>query len=89
MENHRLIDTIDKLWPEVLGNGAHDLAFHIVIVIICHILNDVRTQVRGHDDHGITEINRAALTVSKPSIIQHLQQDVEDIRMRLFDLVKK
>jgi len=35
--------------------------------------------VTRHDKYGILEVNRAAVTVGKASIIQYLQQNVKDI----------
>ena len=47
------------------------------------------TQVRGHDDDRVPEIDGPTLPVGQPSIIQDLEQYVEDIGVRLFDLVKE
>src|SRR5271163_2064014 len=49
----------------------------------------MRSKVRGHDQHRVLEVNGAALRVSETAIVQHLQEDVEDIRMRLLDLVEQ
>src|SRR5699024_2430186 len=46
---------------------------------------DFRTKVTGQDDNRILEGDRSALRNGNPSIIQYLQQDIEDIRMCLFD----
>ena len=45
--------------------------------------------IGGHDDHGVFEIDRPAFAVGEPSVVQDLEQDVEDIRMGFFDLVKQ
>ena len=45
--------------------------------------------VRGHDDHGVAEVDRAALTVGQASVVEHLQEDVEDLGVRLLDLVEE
>ena len=47
------------------------------------------TQIRGHDDKRIAEINRATLAIGQPTVIKHLQKHIENIRMRLFDFVKE
>ncbi len=49
----------------------------------------MRAQVGGHDQHRVLEVHGAPLRVGQPPIVQHLQQDVEDIRMRLLDLVEE
>ena len=54
-----------------------------------HLLDLVRAQVRRHDDHGVLEVDRAALAVGHPAVVQHLQQHVEHVRVRLLDLVQQ
>src|SRR5882762_5613258 len=48
-----------------------------------------RADVRGHDDDGVLEIYRVAETVGEVAIFEHLQQYVEDIRVRLLDFVEQ
>ena len=45
--------------------------------------------VRRHDDHSIAEVHGAALSVGQAAVIENLQQNVEDIRMGLFDFVEE
>ena len=49
----------------------------------------VARQVRRHDQHGVGEVHRAALAVGQPAVLQHLQQDVEDVGVGLLDLVEQ
>jgi hypothetical protein len=42
-----------------------------------------------HDQDDIAEIDRFAMMVGQAAIIHHLQQDVEQVRMRLFDFVEQ
>ena len=44
---------------------------------------EVRTIMR------VPEIDRAALAIGEPAVVQHLQQDVEHVRVRLLDLVEQ
>ena len=46
-------------------------------------------EVRRHDDDGIPEIDLPAEAVGHKSVVEHLQQHVEDVRMGLFDLVEE
>ena len=55
----------------------------------CHALNLVRAEVRRHHDHGVLEIDGAPLAVGHAAIVEHLQQNIENIRMRLFDFVEQ
>ena len=45
--------------------------------------------IRGQQDNGIGKIDTAAMTISQVTFIQHLKQNVENIGMRLLDLVKQ
>ena len=45
--------------------------------------------IRGHDDDGVLEVGGTPLVIGQPTIIEYLQQDVEDIRMRLLYLIEK
>ena len=46
-------------------------------------------RLRGQHDEGVAEVDRAPLAVGQPAVVQHLQQDVEDVRVRLLDLVEQ
>src|SRR5205823_13458066 len=48
-----------------------------------------RADVRGHDDDRVLEIEGIVEIVSELTIFKDLQQDVEDIRMRLLDFVEQ
>ena len=48
-----------------------------------------RTEVRGHDQHGVAEVDRATLGVGQATLFENLQQRVEDIGMGLLDLVEQ
>ena len=48
-----------------------------------------RAEIRRHDDQRVAEIDRAALPVGQPAVVEHLQQHVEHVRMRLLDLVEQ
>ena len=48
-----------------------------------------RAEVRGHDDHRVGEVDRAALAVGQPAVVHDLQQHVPDLRVGLLDLVEQ
>ena len=53
-------------------------------------LRDVaRADVRRHDHDGVLEVDHAAVVVRQVTFVEHLQQDVEHVRMRLLDLVEQ
>src|SRR5690606_7153741 len=80
MEHHHLIDTVDKFGAEVVAHHTHHRRLHgLVILLARQGLDNVGTQVGGHHDHGIAEIHGAALAIREATIVQHLQQYIEDI----------
>ena len=38
---------------------------------------------------GVPEVDRAAVAVGQPPVVEDLQQDVEDLGVRLLDLVEQ
>ena len=46
-------------------------------------------EVRGHDDDAVAEVDPATLGVGQVPVLEDLQQDVEDLGMRLLDLVEE
>ena len=51
--------------------------------------DELAAQVRGHDDDGVAEVDRAALAVGQPPVVEQLQQHVQHFRVRLLDLVEQ
>ena len=47
------------------------------------------TQVRRHDDNGVLEVHLATLRVRQATLLQDLEQRVEDVRVSLLDLIKE
>ena len=45
--------------------------------------------VAGQDHHRVLEVHGAALAVGQPPVVQHLEQRVEHVRVRLLDLVEQ
>src|SRR6185312_1807289 len=88
-EHDYVIHAIQKLGPELLPQHRDHLLLH-TIEIAAGILQDVlASDVRRHDDHGVLEVHRATLRIREPPVIQDLQQYVEHIGMRFFDLVEE
>ena len=91
------VDAVEKLRSDGLLQQIHQLFLEFFHGIrpgsIRHLFrsfaDQVRPQVGGHDDDGIFEIDGSSLVVCQSAIIEHLKQNIENIRMRLFDLIKK
>ena len=45
--------------------------------------------IGSHDDYRILEINHPALSVSKTTVIQNLQKNIEYFRMSFLDFIKQ
>ncbi len=68
----------------------HHLALHARVLLLAgELLDHVRAEVRGHDDDGVAEVDGAALAIGQPAVVEHLQQHVEDVRVRLLHLVEQ
>ncbi len=50
---------------------------------------DAARDVRGHDHDRVLEVDGAALAVGQAAVVHHLQQHVEDVGVRLLDLVEQ
>ena len=47
------------------------------------------THIRSHDDNGVFEINQSAFVIGQSSVIEYLQQNVEDVGVSLFYFVEQ
>ncbi len=93
MEHHDVVQPVDELRAEVRLHHAHHRRLHLHVglraVIAGHVLDLVRAQIGGHHDDGVAEVHGAALAIGEAAIVQHLQQDVEHIGVRLFHFVEQ
>ena len=71
---------------------------YLVLNLLTHLIDSLTiiqcrqmrcTEIRCHNDERIAEINRAPLPVCQSPVIKHLQQHIENIRMRFFYLIKQ
>ena len=91
-EDDDVVDAVQELGLEVRVQQVQDLLRGLVEVGIglqALGLQELRADVRRHDDDGVLEIDDAAFAVGQAAIVHDLQQDVEDIGMRLLDLVEQ
>ncbi len=47
------------------------------------------SDVGGHDDHRVPEIDLPPLRIGDPAVVEHLQQGIEDVGVGLLDLVEE
>ena len=88
VEDHQLIQTVDELRLELHVHGVHHgLALGVLVQI--GLDQELRAQVRGHDQDRVLEVHGAALTIGQTAVVEHLQKHVEDLRVRLLHLVEQ
>jgi hypothetical protein len=70
-------------------DGFFVLAFALAAAKADGILGGVRgAGIGGHDQNDIAEINLLAVVIGQLAVIHHLQQDIEQIAMGLFDFIQ-
>ena len=45
----------------------------------------LRACVEGRDDDGVFKVDLTAVCIGDTAIVENLEQDIQDIRVRLFD----
>src|SRR5688572_17874856 len=97
VEDDDFVDTVDELGIE----GPLDLAEHHVVDVLVDdagiagleperrlLLDEARPDVRGHDDDRVLEVDAVPQTIRQVAVFEHLQQDVEDVRVRLLHFIQ-
>jgi hypothetical protein len=75
MEDDDLIDAVDELWTEALFPQAlPDQALDLVLIHAIELVQPARSDVTGHNDDRVLEIDGTPLTIGQPAIIKELQQ---------------
>ena len=90
MEQDDLVEPIQEFGAEVSAHHVHHLRLYILDVLpVFHLCQELAAQVAGEDDQRVGEIDHPALPVGQAAIVEHLEQDVEDVGVRLLDLVEQ
>ena len=63
VEDHSLINPIQEFRTEVVLQFAGNRFFDVFRLLAHHGLDEMGADVAGHDDHGVLEIDRSALTI--------------------------
>jgi len=97
-EDDYIIQAVEELGAEELFNFLAELLFHALVVHVGRrdleaqaalILDDAGPDIGGHDQDHVAEVDVPAERVGQPAFLHDLEQHVEDIGMRLFDLVEE
>lgn len=99
VEDDRVVDTVEEFRPEVLLELFVDLDLHPLVVRLdvalggeaqVEALRDVPgPEVGRHDDDRVLEVHDPALGVGQATVLQNLEQGIEDIGVGLLDLVEE
>ena len=89
-EGDRRVQPVAEFRREQLLDRFFVLAFALAAAEADGFLGGVgRARIGRHDQHDIAEIDLLAVVIGQLAVIHHLQQDVEQVRMRLFDFVEQ
>lgn len=91
-EEYRLVKTVEELGTEAAAQLVHNALARLlgdVAVLVDAVEQILATEVRCKDNYRVLEVHGASLTVGYTAVIEHLKQDVEYIRMRLFNLIEQ
>ena len=95
VKHDRVVDAVEEFRSEVCLQLSLDFLLHVQPVgTACFtvekiFLDDVRADVTSHDNDGVAEIDRASLTVGEAAVVEHLEEDIEDVWVRLLDFVEE
>ena len=90
VEDDHLVEPVQELRPEMAADDVH----HPVHQRPVHrgfacLRKHFAAEIGGHDKDRVAEIHRPAVPVGQASVVEHLEQHVEDIGMRLLHLVEQ
>src|SRR6202167_2990020 len=88
-EHHDVVNSIQELRTEKFPQSAHGLFTRLFRIFLGEFENCRRADVGGHDDYGVAKIHGAAFAIGQAAVVKNLKQNVENIRMRLFDFVQQ
>src|ERR1051325_8240592 len=98
VEDDDVVDAVDELGGELLLQLLMDELFGALLLPIRRLLpeahvalrgEEARAEVAGHDDQRVAEVHLVAQRVREDAVLQDLQEDVRDVRMRLLDLIEE
>src|SRR5665647_3973158 len=99
VEHDDLVDAVQELRTEMLLELVGDLRLHLLVPRLrvgplleaeVHRLRDIpRTEVRRHDDDRVLEVHDPALRIGETTLVEDLQQRIEDVGVRFLDLVEE
>ncbi len=99
LEHDDVIDTVEELGRECFVECLADdglLGCRLGLGVAggeayagAEILELAGTDVGGHDDYGVLEVDAASHAVGEAAFVKHLKEEVEHIGVGLFDFVEE
>ncbi len=90
VEQDDLVDAVEEFGAEMPAHHRHHLRLDALAVLAFLLADEIfGAEIGGHHDQHVAEIDCAALAVRQPPVVEDLQQNVEDVGMRLLDLVEQ
>ena len=93
VERDDVIDTVEELGAERGSQRLVDGALHgflgVLVAVLRELADELAADVARHDDDRVLEADHAALTVGQATVVEHLQQHVEHVGVRLLYLVEQ
>ena len=91
VEDDRLVDAVEKLGEKAGGerllHGVADLL--LAAPLLRDLLNRLAAHVARHHHDRVGEVDRVPEAVAEPSVVEHLEEDVEDVAVGLLHLVEQ
>ena len=88
VEHDDLVEAVEELGLEGRAHGGHD-GLPLGARLHRRVDEVLRAEVGGHDEDDVAEVDGAALPVGEPPVVEHLEQDVEGLRVGLLHLVEE
>ncbi|GIX64344.1 63 kDa protein [Babesia caballi] len=91
VKDDELVQPVEELRREGLPHRLHHLVLHLGLLVraLGQLQDALAAEVGGEDDEAVGEVHRAPLGVGQPAVVEQLEHDVEDVGVRLLDLVKE
>src|SRR5690606_19280128 len=100
VEHNHIVQPVEEFRTEGTLQRMLDRRLHVFFLRLAfrggrepdtgsEILQVAYTDIAGHDDNRVPEVDPAAETIRQDTIVKHLQQDVEHIRVCLFNFIQE
>jgi hypothetical protein len=90
VEQDDLVQPVEEFRAEMRAHDFHHLRLDLFDILpLAQVGQILAAEVAGQDDQRVGEIHHPALPVGQPPVVEHLQQHVEHVAVRLFHLVEQ